>query len=311
MNINDYISIARPDHWFKNFLILPGVVIAVMLTHPPLATLWLPLLLGFFSTCAIASANYVINEWLDTETDKYHPTKKSRPFVKGGMNIRLVFLEYLLLAVTGLYMASRISSYFVLCALSLLFMGIIYNVKPFRTKDKVYLDVLSESINNPIRLLLGWFIVTRTIIPPASFIVAYWMGGAFLMNTKRYAELRFIAIPKVALMYRKSFRYYTEEKLLLMSFFYSMCSAFFLGIFLIKHRIELLLSLPFLAVLFTWYLYIGMKPDSNAQKPEKLYRETAFILYLLFLLVFMTTLLFVDLPWLHFLTKNTFINPEG
>ncbi len=311
MDIRDYISITRPDHWFKNFLILPGVVIAMMLTQPPLTTLWLPLLLGFFSTCAIASANYVVNEWLDSETDKFHPIKKSRPFVRGGMNIRLVLLEFLLLAATGLYMASLISSYFLLCALFLFLMGIIYNVKPFRTKDRVYLDVLTESINSPIRLLLGWFIVTKTIIPPASFIVAYWMAGAFLMNTKRLAELRFIAIPEVMVRYRKSFKYYTEAKLLLMSFFYSMCSAFFLGIFLIKHRIELLLSLPFLAVLFTWYLHIGMKPDSSAQKPEKLYREKLFILYLICLLILMTALLFVDLPWLHFLTENTFINSKG
>ncbi len=39
-------------------------------------------------------------------------------------------------------------------------MGVLYNVKPFRTKDIAYLDVLSESINNAIRLLLGWFFVT-------------------------------------------------------------------------------------------------------------------------------------------------------
>ena len=33
-----------------------------------------------------------------------------------------------------------------------------YNVKPFRFKDIVYLDVIIESLNNPIRFL-GWFIV--------------------------------------------------------------------------------------------------------------------------------------------------------
>ena len=34
-------------------------------------------------------------------------------------------------------------------------MGIIYNVKPIRSKDIVFIDVLSESVNNPLRFLLG------------------------------------------------------------------------------------------------------------------------------------------------------------
>ena len=40
-----------------------------------------------------------------------------------------------------------------LTAAVLLLMGIAYNVPPLRTKDRPYLDVLSESVNNPLRLL--------------------------------------------------------------------------------------------------------------------------------------------------------------
>ena len=50
-----------------------------------------------------------------------------------------------------------------------------------------------------------------------------------------------------------------------------------IGVFLIKYKIELLLSFPFFAVLFTWYLGISLKADSAAQAPEKLYREGAFM----------------------------------
>jgi 4-hydroxybenzoate polyprenyltransferase len=305
--ILNYILIARPSHWFKNILILPGLVIAVMLSEFSWSQVLLNLLIGFASTCLIASANYVINEWLDTETDKFHPEKKARPFVKHNMKISVIIVEYLLLAGVGIFLASLISPYFLSVACLLLFMGILYNVKPIRTKDKVYLDVLSESVNNPIRLMLGWFIVEGSLLPPASFILAYWMGGAFLMNTKRYAEYRFINDPKIASLYRKSFKYYSEEKLLLLSFFYSMCSAFFLGIFLIKHRIEFFCCLPFIAILFTWYLHLSLKPNSTVQKPEKLYRETAFMAYVLFIIMLLVALLFIDIPNLHFLLENTFI----
>src|SRR5690606_6353933 len=103
----------------------------------------------------------------------------------------------------------------------LLLMGILYNVQPFRTKDKPYLDVLSESFNNPLRLLLGWSILVHDGLPPSSILLAFWMGGAFLMAVKRYSEYRFIDDPARAGLYRNSFRYYSERTLLLSSFFYA------------------------------------------------------------------------------------------
>ncbi|MBQ7480867.1 MAG: UbiA family prenyltransferase, partial [Lachnospiraceae bacterium] len=89
-----YIKIARPDHWVKNAFILPGIAIAILMTKPGFSAeyIW-KFILGFFSTCFIASANYVINEWLDAEFDKYHPTKKNRPVVSENMKFSLVMLE--------------------------------------------------------------------------------------------------------------------------------------------------------------------------------------------------------------------------
>ena len=46
----------------------------------------------------------------------------------------------------------------------------------FRTKDIPYLDVLSESINIPIRLMLGWFMVTSVFLPPLILVLTYWNG---------------------------------------------------------------------------------------------------------------------------------------
>ncbi|MCK5214119.1 MAG: hypothetical protein KAR05_02045 [Candidatus Omnitrophica bacterium] len=77
-------------------------------------------------------------------------------------------------------------------------MGILYNVKPFRTKEKPYVDVLSESLNNPTRLMMGWFMVVDGPLTPLSALIAYWMGGAFLMGVKRFAEYRFINDSKQA-----------------------------------------------------------------------------------------------------------------
>lgn len=303
--LKNYIRIARPDHWFKNVFMLPGMVMALYYNNFSFeSTSWLILVAGVFATCLIASANYVINEWLDLEFDKFHPVKKNRPAVAEDLKASIVYIEYIVLAVAGLGISWFISLEFMLTELFLLFMGFLYNVKPFRTKDKAYIDVLSESVNNPIRFVLGWLLVGVTVFPPSSILIAYWMGGAFLMATKRFAEYRFINNPEIAGMYRHSFKIYTEKRLLISTFFYALCSSFFLAIFLIKHRIELLISFPFLALLFAWYLHIGFETNSIVQTPEKLFKKKGFVIFTLFLFLLLVLLLKVDLPYLNWFIKN-------
>ncbi len=254
--------------------------------------------MGFFSTCFIASANYVINEWLDAEFDKYHPTKKYRPVVNQNMKFSLVMLEYLICIVTGVTLALLINVPFLIVELWLLIMGVLYNVKPLRTKDIVYLDVLSESINNMIRLILGWFIVCCVYIPPMSIMFGYWMAGAFLMAVKRYSEYRMINDPLTAGLYRKSFAKYSEATLLCSAFFYALCSTFLIGIFLLKYRIEYLLAIPVVFFLFAYYLYIAYKPDSAAQKPEKLFKEKKLMIIVLAVVLIFLALTIYDIPFL-------------
>lgn len=44
----------------------------------------------------------------------------------------------------GVVIASQISAAFTIVAVLLWIMGCVYNIRPIRTKDAVYLDVLSE-----------------------------------------------------------------------------------------------------------------------------------------------------------------------
>jgi len=292
-----YIGIARPDHWIKNIFMIPGLAFAWVVAPHTESLLALPGAL--VALCLIASANYTINEYLDAEFDRFHPVKCARAGALGLLDGRIVMAQYFVLAISGLLVAHAINAPFFLSAGLLLLMGIIYNVPPVRSKDRAYLDVLSESINNPIRFLFGWFAVTQAALPPASALLAYWMGGAFLMGVKRYSEYRRIDDPARAALYRRSFGTYSEESLLLSSFFYALCSAFFIGVFLIKYRIEYVLTFPLFAVLFTWYLAIGLKSDSAAQAPEKLYREAIFMGFAGFTFLMAAVLFFVRVPFLH------------
>ncbi len=300
--LKHYIKIARSDHWIKNTFMLPGVVLGIGFSPSLTSDLLFLVPIALLSTCLASSANYAINEYLDAEFDRFHPLKNSRPGVAYLLDFRVVLLEYLLLASGSLALAYSIGRTFLFTIVALLGMGLLYNVPPVRLKDRVYLDVISESLNNPLRLMLGWSTVIGNVFPPSSILIAYWTGGAFLMAVKRYSEYRRIGNREVAGKYRRSFAFYTEEGLLLSSLFYAISSAFFLGIFLIKYRIEFLLTFPLFALLFTWYLAIGLKPNSAAQAPEKLYAESQFMLFVGFLCATVTVLFFVDLPALHMLT---------
>jgi len=305
--IRDYVSIARPDHWLKNIFMLPGAGLAIVIDETAGLASLPDLGIGIVSTCLVASANYTINEYLDGNFDRHHPTKSTRPTAQGRIRLPLVLLQYIVLVILGLGLASLLNPVFAYASIGLLFMGIVYNVEPVRTKELAYLDVLSESINNPIRLVLGWAAVSTIILPPSSMLISYWMGGAYLMAIKRYAEYRMINDPKRAGLYRGSFKVYTETSLSQSAFFYALTSVFFLGIFLIKYKIEFIVSFPFIALLFVWYQKIANAPLSTAMNPENLYLEPRFLAYVIFLCALIAVLFFVDIPAIDYLMDHSVI----
>jgi 4-hydroxybenzoate polyprenyltransferase len=279
---------------------LPGVVVALFY-EPERATpgTLAALAVTVLATCLVASSNYVLNEVLDAATDRFHPEKSSRPAAAGHISVPVAFAEWIALCAIGLFLAFSVNGLVGATALVLWGMGLLYNVPPVRTKDWAYLDVLSESANNALRLGLGWFPVIDDRFPPLSLAMAYWMSGAFLMAVKRFSEFRELELHGIAGAYRRSFRLYTEPRLLVSSVFYATLGGLFGGMFILRYRLELVLLAPLVAGLFAFYMHIAFKPGSAAQHPERLYRERALAAYLAICLAAFTLLMFVHIPWLY------------
>jgi 4-hydroxybenzoate polyprenyltransferase len=258
-----------------------------------------PLLLTLLATCIIASSNYVLNEILDGPKDRLHPKKRLRPVPAGQVNLTIGYAEWIVLGIVGVGLAFAVNPLVGWSGLSLWVLGFFYNVPPIRTKEWAYLDVLSESANNAVRLLLGWFPLIVDRFPPVSLILSYWLLGAFFMATKRLAEYRHIANPAVAAAYRASFAHYNEERLLLSIVFYASACSLFGGIFIVRYHLELILFVPLAAALFVHYLRLGLKPDSPTQNPEKLYRERGFVVFLAASFVVFVVLMFSRIPTLY------------
>jgi hypothetical protein len=86
-----------------------------------------------------------------------------------------------------------------------------------------------------------------------------------------------------------------------------MMSAFFLAVFLVKYRIEYLLAAPIIAALFAQYFALSLKPDSIAQRPEKLFQERPLIVMVTVTLTVLLLLTFVRIPVLDRLSSQWFI----
>ncbi len=274
MHLRPYVRIARPEYWANNIFIIPGIVLGIIYDPDLVAWATLPNIMGgLVCACLVASSNYVLNEILDAQRDAFHPRKANRPIPSGQVKMPLAYLQWALLAASGFALAFALSPRLGLAMVVFWIAGALYNVPPIRLKDKPYLDVVSESVNNPIRLFIGWYSTGHDHMPPLSIALAYWMFGAFLMALKRFAEFRQIGDPARAAKYRSSFRFYTEERLIESVVFYAALFSMFSGFFIARYHVETVLAAPTVGLAMAYYMHLAFKPDSPVQHPERLYRQ--------------------------------------
>jgi decaprenyl-phosphate phosphoribosyltransferase len=295
-----YSKLARPEHWVKNVFMLVGTA-AGFAIHSK-SVVWPivdSLMLAVISTCLISSSNYVLNEILDASYDRHHPEKRFRPLALGLLSPGVAYLEWVLLGSLALVIAIRVNLQFFFAALSLFIMAVFYNTPPIRLKELPVVDVLSEAINNPIRFLLGWFALGLTSVPPSSLLVGCWTFGAFVLAGKRFAEYNEFKDALSAAQYRRSFHWYTGDSLMISMLVYASMTILSCIVGAAQYRPELLLSIPFLALLMAYIAKLAVEPDSILRFPERLFVHPTFIFYSAVYVVMTLVLAFVTIPWVR------------
>ena len=131
------------------------------------------------------------------------------------------------------------------------------------------------------------------------------------MAAKRLSEYRELVAShgkEVLTQYRASFARYSERSLTVSCFIFGLLSSFFLAVFLIKYRVEYILLMPLIIIIFAHYLALSMQPGSSAQNPEKLFRERGLALLVVLLAVLFAVTTLVDFPMLATLTEQRYIS---
>ena len=127
----------RPKQWTKNGAIFVALIFDVKLfqSDPLLKTL-----LGFFLLCFIAGTVYLINDLVDIEKDRQHPTKKNRPIPAGIVPYKVAILAAILIPVICLPLSYWLNIYFGLIMTGYLLLQTAYS---FVLKNIVIVDVLT------------------------------------------------------------------------------------------------------------------------------------------------------------------------
>lgn len=172
----------RPHQWVKSGLLFaPAVLAHRALDGPGLAAA------GLAAACFsfVASAGYLVNDWLDRDADRQHPEKRHRPLASGDLSEPAAVAWFL-----GLLVVSFAASLWMLPAAftgllaTYLLLTLAYSLE---LKKRAIVDVLVLSSFYTLRVLAGGQAAQVPVSPwLLVFSMFFFLSLAFV---KRYAEL--------------------------------------------------------------------------------------------------------------------------
>ncbi|WP_018950007.1 decaprenyl-phosphate phosphoribosyltransferase [Thioalkalivibrio sp. ALMg11] len=182
------IKLLRPHQYIKNGFVFLGVVFAHEWGEPGTV---LAAGLTFLAFCAIASAVYVLNDIVDVEADRHHPTKRDRPIASGAIGIPTAWAIFATAAVIALVLGALVSAWVITLILTYLVLNVAYS---WSLKHVVILDVFSIAAGFMLRILAGT--LGLGIEPSQWLLLCGLMLTLFLGFAKRRAELADITIER-------------------------------------------------------------------------------------------------------------------
>jgi decaprenyl-phosphate phosphoribosyltransferase len=175
------LRLARPKQWLKNVLVVAAPGAAGVLTE---ARALADTAIAFGCFCLAASGTYFLNDALDADADRMHPTKRDRPVASGTVTRRAAVTGgvVLLAAALGLSFAAR--AQLALVVGGYLALTLAYSVW---LKHEAVLDLGAVAAGFVLRTIAGGVAVGVPI--SEWFLIVAGAGSLFVVTGKRHAEL--------------------------------------------------------------------------------------------------------------------------
>ena len=175
-----YLKAIRIHHWPKNTLVFLPVLSGHLINFEN----FLILLVLFFSLSFVASGLYLMNDLLDIESDRKHPTKKLRAIASGSLSEKNAKVISLLLIIIGLIASFAISFY----AGILIFIYIVLvSAYSLYIKRKRFFEAFFLTLVYLLRIFIGVLVIDTGA--SQSMILFPLFFFFFLILVKRHTEL--------------------------------------------------------------------------------------------------------------------------
>lgn len=192
----------RPRQWTKNGLLFIALAFTLNLQQPGLV---LRTLAAFACFCALSSAGYLLNDVVDVEADRAHPTKRLRPIAAGQVPVSLALGLGIGLVVVGLGAAFLLGLLFGLLALAYTLLTAVYSTT---LKHIVLLDIFGLAGGFVLRAAAGAVAIDVPISP--WLYIATLLGALLIALGKRRTELETLGV-EAAVGHRRNLESYSLE----------------------------------------------------------------------------------------------------
>ncbi len=254
----------RPKQWTKNILVFAALIFSMKIATFESAT---QTVTGFFLFSFTSSCVYILNDFLDLEADRWHPTKRFRPMASGVLHptFALLFGIFLLLVSLSMGFYLNVLFGFLLCAYFVL--NVAYCLK---LKHIVILDVMTIATGFVFRAIGGGLVIGVPLTP--WFLVCTMLLSLFLAIAKRLHEFKLAE--DNGPVQRKVLKFYNTELLGQMSSIVTTATiiSYALFTFTSGHTIQLMWTIPFVIYGIFRYLYLIYVEDKG-ESPDKLLFE--------------------------------------
>lgn len=202
----DYLSILkyvflsmRPKQWIKNFLVFAALVFSKNIFD---LSKDLNAFIGLIIFCMITGCSYLINDLLDLEKDKLHPSKSQRPLSSGKLKKTTAVLVTIIVCSVGIFLAFYINKFFGIIVLAFFLLNLGYSTY---LKNVVIIDVITIAAGFVLRVVGGAVIIS--VVASHWLILCTMLLSLFLGFSKRRHEL--ILLETDATSHRKVLEHYS------------------------------------------------------------------------------------------------------